>query len=269
MYIAKKKFGQNFLKDKNALNKIIESIPENAENIVEIGAGLGDLTYELLRKFKVKSYEIDKDLIEFLKSKFACELENGKFELVFGDALKFWKNGLCNKNYFLVANLPYYVATNMILKAIDDELCDGFVAMMQKEVAEKFCAESGDSEFGGISVLADIFGKCEFLFSVPADSFEPAPKVVSAVIRLKKTRKIDDIFENSVQYENFKNFLKICFSSPRKTIMKNLSTKFDKEILQSIFEKLDLTTNLRAHELNFTLFFKIFKNLRIRDERNK
>lgn len=362
MYEAKKKFGQNFLKDKSVLKKIIESIPENATNIVEIGAGLGDLTYELLKKFKLRSYEIDKDLIEILKSKFAANIENGSWELIFGDALEIWRaKSLSESPYFLVANLPYYVATNMILRALDDEKCEGFVVMVQKEVALKFCAKSGESEFGAISVLAGISGECQLLFDVASESFNPPPKVTSSVFKLIKTRKIFDDFsknfhknldenfcENSAkfqnfkengenfnenfknletklprnfdnakflamrensenfesknaenfenfqgenyenqadkiqqnfakngvftsfnEYENFKSFLKICFNAPRKTLLKNLSAKYEKNALNEIFSNLNLRANLRAHELNFTLFFKIFKNLRIKDARNQ
>lgn len=272
MIKAKKEFGQNFLKDSVILDKIVQAIPNDTSNIVEIGPGLGDLTLRLLKISKVKSYEIDRDLEKNLTAKFADELENGRFELVFGDALEIWQNGgLSEKKYFLAANLPYYVATNLILRAIDDDNCLGFVVMVQKEVALKFCATSKNSEFGAISVLANLFGKCEFLFEVPPLAFEPPPKVTSAVMRLVKNEFLSEHkkFANLDEYTEFKGFLRICFSAPRKTLFKNLSSKFDKNLLNEIFANLQISQTIRSHELDFALFLKIFKNLKVENERRK
>ena len=272
MIKAKKEFGQNFLKDSAVLDKIVQAIPNDTSNIVEIGPGLGDLTLRLLKISKVKSYEIDRDLEKILTAKFADELENGRFELVLGDALEIWQNGgLSEKKYFLAANLPYYVATNLILRAIDDDNCLGFVVMVQKEVALKFCATSKNSEFGAISVLANLFGKCEFLFEVPPLAFEPPPKVTSAVMRLVKNEFLSEHkkFANLDEYAEFKGFLRICFSAPRKTLFKNLSSKFDKNLLNEIFANLQISQTIRSHELDFALFLKIFKNLKVENERRK
>ena len=272
MIKAKKEFGQNFLKDSVILDKIVQAIPNDTSNIVEIGPGLGDLTLRLLKISKVKSYEIDRDLEKILTAKFADELENGRFELVFGDALEIWQSGgLSEKKYFLAANLPYYVATNLILRAIDDDNCLGFVVMVQKEVALKFCATSKNSEFGVISVLANLFGKCEFLFEVPPLAFEPPPKVTSAVMRLVKNEFLSEHkkFANLDEYAEFKGFLRICFSAPRKTLFKNLSSKFDKNLLNEIFANLQISQTIRSHELDFALFLKIFKNLKVENERRK
>ena len=272
MIKAKKEFGQNFLKDSVILDKIVQAIPNDTSNIIEIGPGLGDLTLRLLKISKVKSYEIDRDLEKILTAKFATELENGRFELVLGDALEIWQNGgLSEKKYFLAANLPYYVATNLILRAIDDDNCLGFVVMVQKEVALKFCATSKNSEFGAISVLANLFGKCEFLFEVPPLAFEPPPKVTSAVMRLVKNEFLSEHkkFANLDEYAEFKGFLRICFSAPRKTLFKNLSSKFDKNLLNEIFANLQISQTIRSHELDFALFLKIFKNLKVENERRK
>ncbi|MBP3207978.1 MAG: 16S rRNA (adenine(1518)-N(6)/adenine(1519)-N(6))-dimethyltransferase RsmA [Campylobacter sp.] len=272
MIKAKKEFGQNFLKDSVILDKIVQAIPNDTSNIVEIGPGLGDLTLRLLKISKVKSYEIDRDLEKILTAKFADELENGRFELVLGDALEIWQNGgLSEKKYFLAANLPYYVATNLILRAIDDDNCLGFVVMVQKEVALKFCATSKNSDFGAISVLANLFGKCEFLFEVPPLAFEPPPKVTSAVMRLVKNEFLSEHkkFANLDEYAEFKGFLRICFSAPRKTLFKNLLSKFDKNLLNEIFANLQISQTIRSHELDFALFLKIFKNLKVENERRK
>jgi len=284
MIRAKKEFGQNFLKDEAVLNKIIQAIPENVQNVVEIGAGLGDLTRKLLEFYRLKSFEIDEDLYQILSAKFAQQIASGELELVLGDALWIWQQGLECGEYFLVANLPYYVATKMILQAIDDELCGGFLVMIQKEVALKFCARAGQSDFSALSILADLAGGCELLFDVEPGCFEPAPKVTSSVIRLVKGKNFkpgteinaDDLgvkscarFQNLDEYEKFKSFLRVSFSAPRKTLIKNLSAKFDRGLAEEIFLNLKIPPTVRAHELNSTLFLEIFKNLKAKDGRKQ
>ena len=274
MIKAKKHFGQNFLQDKATLDKIIQAIPKDVENVVEIGPGLGDLTFRLLQIYKTTSFEIDCELFQILKVKFANEIQNGQLKLFCKDALEQWQqeDGLSSQNYFLVANLPYYVATKMILNAIDDEKCLGLIVMIQKEVALKFSAKSRDKEFSALSILASLQGRCELLFDVDAKLFNPPPKVTSSVIKLQKTKKIfgkDGIFKDVKQYEAFKAFLRAAFASPRKTLLKNLSTNFDKKALEEIFEDLDLAQNLRPHELDVDSYLKVFERLKEDNERQK
>ena len=274
MIKAKKHFGQNFLQDKATLDKIIQAIPNDVENVVEIGPGLGDLTFRLLQIYKTTSFEIDCELFQILKVKFANEIQNGQLKLFCKDALEQWQqeSGLSSENYFLVANLPYYVATKMILNAIDDEKCLGLIVMIQKEVALKFSAKSKDKEFSALSILASLQGRCELLFDVDAKLFNPPPKVTSSVIKLQKTKKIfgkDGIFKDAKQYEAFKAFLRAAFASPRKTLLKNLSTNFYKKALEEIFEDLDLAQNLRPHELDVDSYLKVFERLKEDNERQK
>ena len=274
MIKAKKHFGQNFLQDKATLDKIIQAIPKDVENVVEIGPGLGDLTFRLLQIYKTTSFEIDCELFQILKVKFANEIQNGQLKLFCKDALEQWQQEgeLSSQNYFLVANLPYYVATKMILNAIDDEKCLGLIVMIQKEVALKFSAKSKDKEFSALSILASLQGRCELLFDVDAKLFNPPPKVTSSVIKLQKTKKIfgkDGIFKDAKQYEAFKAFLRAAFASPRKTLLKNLSTNFDKKALEEIFEDLDLAQNLRPHELDVDSYLKVLERLKEDNERQK
>ena len=274
MIKAKKHFGQNFLQDKATLDKIIQAIPNDVENVVEIGPGLGDLTFRLLQIYKTTSFEIDCELFQILKVEFANEIQNGQLKLFCKDALEQWQEegGLSSENYFLVANLPYYVATKMILNAIDDEKCLGLIVMIQKEVALKFSANSRDKEFSALSILASLQGRCELLFDVDAKLFNPPPKVTSSVIKLQKTKKIfgkDGIFKDAKQYEAFKAFLRAAFALPRKTLLKNLSTNFDKKALEEIFEDLSLAQNLRPHELDVDSYLKVFERLKEDNERQK
>ena len=274
MIKAKKHFGQNFLQDKATLDKIIQAIPNDVENVVEIGPGLVDSTFRPLHIYKTTCFEIDCELFQILKAKFANEIQNGQLKLFCKDALEQWQEegGLSSQNYFLVANLPYYVATKMIINAIDDEKCLGLIVMIQKEVALKFSAKSRDKEFSALSILASLQGRCELLFDVDAKLFNPPPKVTSSVIKLQKTKKIfgkDGIFKDAKQYEAFKVFLRAAFASPRKTLLKNLSTNFDKKVLEEIFEDLGLAQNLRPHELDVDSYLKVFERLKEDNERQK
>lgn len=266
MIKAKKQYGQNFLKDSSILNKIIQAIPNNVEYILEIGPGLGDLTRQILKKFSLTSYEIDSDLYKILKEEFSEDIKNGHFKLILADANKIYEENstFLDREYFLVANLPYYVATKMILNAYKDKNCQGFIVMIQKEVALKFSAEAKDGEYSALSILGRLQGKTELLFDVGAECFEPSPKVKSSVIKFIKEKplfKEDSIFQDEESYEDFCTFLKVAFSAPRKTLLKNLSSKYDKEFLKEILKANELDNRIRPHELNITLYLTIYKKV--------
>ena len=256
MIKAKKQYGQNFLKDKSVLEKIIQAISKDTENIVEIGPGLGDLTQELLKISRVKAIEIDEDLLPFLRQKFKTQIASGKLSLINADASKLFEKGLDEKPYFLVANLPYYVATNLILSALKDENCLKLLVMVQKEVGLKFCAKAGDSDFSALGVLSSLICKREFLFEVAPKSFEPAPKVSSAVILLEKQNYFNELCELGA----FESFLKLCFKAPRKTLLSNLKP-FKNELLKFLSER-NLKENIRPHELCAKSYLELFENLK-------
>ncbi len=259
MIKAKKHYGQNFLTDKNVLTRIVQAIPKNTQNIVEIGSGLGDLTQELLKISKVKAYEIDEELIPFLKKKFKKELECGKLKLFHQDASKM--RSFDEEKYLLVANLPYYVASSLILKALEDELCTGLIVMIQKEMALKFCAKENQSEFSSLGVLSAMICERKLLFEVESFCFNPPPKVTSAVISLIKKKEFKDLCEP----QSFKAFLKDCFKAPRKQILKNL--KEHKHKLLKLFSELGLKENARAHEICVDSYLKIYESLKEEYER--
>ena len=259
---AKKQFGQNFLKDDSILNKIIEAMPNNNNHIVEIGPGLGDLTQRMLKYKDMTAYEIDSDLLGILRSKFANELQSSKLEQIHTDVLDIWKQkGTLYKDKFdLIANLPYYIATNIILKAIEDDNCENIIVMIQKEVAEKFAAQEGEKEFSSLGVIAKLTSKeCKILFDVPASCFEPAPKVTSSVLYIKKDNK--DKLDS-----NFKSFLKVAFAQPRKKLSKNLSSLVNKNLLNIIYTELNIDDNIRPHELSPSLYRQMHKKVIINDK---
>ncbi|CAD7288092.1 16S rRNA (adenine(1518)-N(6)/adenine(1519)-N(6))-dimethyltransferase RsmA [Campylobacter suis] len=280
MLKAKKKFGQNFLKDESILTQIIQAIPKQTTpdfggRVVEIGPGLGDLTSWLLKSgYSVSSYEIDDDLVPHLEQKFADFAKDGRFKLIHKDANLAWdeQGSLLDRPYIMVANLPYYVATKMVLNALKDGFCAGVIAMVQKEVAIKFTCKGRESEFSSLGVLANINAKTELLFDVAPECFEPAPKVMSSVFKISKEQKLiapDGVFASFSEYEKFQSFLKSSFSSPRKTLLKNLSQICDKAFLNEAFASLELSQNIRPHELNALLYLKIYNIIKAKNERKQ
>ena len=253
--IAKKKFGQNFLKNETILHKIIESMPNDDKPIVEIGPGLGDLTRYLVKIKDVTAYEVDKDLCEHLRNRFKIAIESGKFKLYCTDVLNRWdQESLGREPFHLVANLPYYIATNIILRALKDYNCQSLLVMVQKEVAEKFSANPGEKSFSALSVLAQSAGEVEICFDVPPEAFVPAPKVMSSVLRIVKKDSLKDL--------EFERFLKTAFTQPRKTLAKNLSATFDKKDVLAALDLLQLRSSVRPHEVETSLYHQLFKELK-------
>lgn len=253
---AKKQFGQNFLKDRSVLKRIIEAIPNNNNHIVEIGPGLGDLTEQLVKYKEVTAYEVDRDLYAILCDKFHEECESKQLKIILDDVLNCWQDrSLFSTRYDLIANLTYYIATNIILKALDDDKCEHIIVMVQKEVAQKFTASVGDKEYTSLAVISDCLSlESKIIVEVPPESFDPAPKVDSAVIYIKKdpNSRIDD---------GFKSFLKTAFSQPRKKLSKNLSSRYKKELINSIFLDFELKECARPHEISANLYNLIYKRI--------
>jgi len=248
--IAKKKFGQNFLKDEAVLAQIIQSMPDTPHRIAEIGPGLGDLTKYLVDVKSVTAFEVDTDLCKHLKHHFADAIATKALELRCGDVLEHWKSELLDEPYDLVANLPYYIATNIILKALADPACRNLLVMIQREVAEKFSASPGERAFGALSVITQSVGEAEIVIHVPPTAFEPAPKVDSSVLLISKRSNRND--------EGFEEFLRAAFTQPRKTLHKNLSSRYDGHSLIEAFEALDLERSIRPHQLDTSDFHRLY-----------
>ena len=253
--IAKKKFGQNFLKDEGIKHKIIESMPDDNLPIAEIGPGLGDLTEKLVEKRDVTAFEVDRDLCEHLRRRFEAPIRHGKLELRCGDVLSHWETGsLIERPYHLVANLPYYIATHIVLRALKDPMCRSLLVMVQKEVAEKFSARPGEKAFSSLAVLAQSSGEAQRLFDVPPQSFVPAPKVMSSILRIVKHCSLDD--------PAFEDFLKTAFAQPRKTLAKNLSKKYPKEDVVEAIASQALSPSVRPHEAATSCYHHLYKRLK-------
>lgn len=257
---AKKRFGQNFLQDSHYLNKIVQSIPTLPIQCVEIGVGLGDLTQELLKIEPLIAYEVDLDLCSLLNEKFSKQIESGRLHIIYEDILNLpsQQAWLHTQEYKVVSNLPYYIATHIIVRLLRDRFCRGFIVMTQKEVAQKFCATSGEKEFCALSVLVESLGSAELLFDVPKEAFSPIPKVTSSVFVIHKNPAQDFLGFSLCDLESF---LKLAFCSPRKTLAKNLSSSFDKKSVQAALESANVKPNARAHEVKTESFHHILHTL--------
>ncbi|KFN40888.1 MAG: 16S rRNA methyltransferase [Sulfuricurvum sp. MLSB] len=248
--IAKKKFGQNFLRDEAVLAEIIQSMPDTPYRIAEIGPGLGDLTKYLVDVKSVTAFEVDTDLCKHLEHHFADAIATNALTLRCGDVLEHWKSELLDEPYDLVANLPYYIATNIILKALADPACRNLLVMIQREVAEKFSAAPGERAFGALSVITQSVGEARIVLHVPPTAFEPAPKVDSAVLLIQKTANRNDA--------GFEEMLRIAFAQPRKTLYKNLTARYDGKTLGQAFETLELDRTIRPHQLGTSDYHRLY-----------
>ncbi len=224
-------------------------MPNTDNLVVEIGPGLGDLTEKLLEKRRVTAFEIDKELCEILKEKFP------NLNLKCGDVLEYWQESLADEDYDLIANLPYYVATNIILKALRDKNAKNIVVLIQKEVADKFAAKPGEKNYGSLAILAQQVADVKKLFDIPPGAFVPSPKVMSSVISFSK-------FKDSYD-EEFAKFLKIAFANPRKTLKKNLSVYDFKP------QEFGLADTIRPHQVDGSTFFRLFSALKERSKNGK
>lgn len=218
---AKKGLGQHFLTDKNIARKIADSIlPGDFNSLIEIGPGTGMLTQFILEKQfpGFTAVELDTESIDFLHNKYPEQREN----YIFGDFLKY---PLENHKppIALIGNLPYFISSQIFFRALDyRNVVDQMVFMIQKEVAERIASPPGNKTYGILSVLLQAYYDIEYLFTVHPHCFSPAPKVKSAVIRLKRN-KTGSLRCN---HSSFHKVIKASFNQRRKTIRNSLRSIF-------------------------------------------
>ena len=242
---ARKRFGQNFLVDDQIVNRIVSTIsPKKSDNIVEIGPGKGALTFPLLEHLDHLSViEIDRDLISFLKLK-----KQDKLTIYEADALKF-DYGLISDNLRIVGNLPYNISSPLLFRLLSskNQIID-MTFMLQKEVVDRIVAKHGSKTYGRLSVMMQTFFEVESMFTVPKESFDPQPKIESAILYLKTRTK--PLTENIKLLEKI---VKISFSQRRKTLKNCL-----KSILSQEQTKIDLSQ--RAEMLSVENFITLMKD---------
>ena len=237
-------------------------MPNNNNYMVEIGPGLGDLTKNLVKYKDMTAYEVDTDLIGILKSKFAIEIKEEKLKLIHTDVLVAWdkQKTLHDGKYDLIANLPYYIATNIVLRAFEDKNCEHIIVMVQKEVAEKFTAKVNDKDYSSLGIITELISiDSRILFDVPPESFDPPPKIISSILYIKKD--IDKYLD-----KDFNKFLKACFVQPRKKLSKNLTSVLSKDAIFEIYKELNIDDNVRPHEVSSSLYSQM--HTRVKDGRN-
>ena len=218
---AKKSLGQHFLNDKNIAQKIVDSIDySNAKTLIEIGPGMGVLTNLILAKnpSAFKAIEIDKESIEYLSQKHS----NAEEWLVDGDFMRVDLESF-GEGISIIGNFPYYISSQIFFKVIDNyKRVNEVVCMIQKEVAERIASKPGTKVYGLLSVLLQTYFDIEYLFTVHEHCFQPAPKVKSAVIRLKRNDRKELPCSNVL----FKKVVKGTFNQRRKTIRNSLKSIF-------------------------------------------
>ena len=258
---ANKKLGQNFLINESIIYDIVKKANVTKEDVViEIGPGLGSLTKELINNAKkVIAIELDPNMIDILKSRFGI-FDN--FEVIYGDVLKIDLEELI-KGYDsvkVVANLPYYITTPIIMKLLEDKLkIKSITVMVQKEVGERICATHKDKEYGAITVSVQYYSEPQIIIDVPKENFLPAPEVDSCVIRLDMREK------PLVSLKDEKLFFRLvkgAFTQRRKTINNSLTCSGkSKEEIMAALNKLGIDSKLRAENLSIQQYADIANTL--------
>jgi len=253
MHKFKKKYGQNFISDTNLLNKIVSLIEINPKDtVIEVGPGSGNLTEILVNTgASVIVYEIDQDLEEVLKERFGDQIR-----LVMGDFLtRDLNNDLTNqKNIKMVANLPYYITTPIIMKILNSPLAiNEILIMVQKEVGLRFMAKPNTKEYNAVSVILQNKYEITKELDVSKKVFFPIPKVDSVVMKLKLKEK--KLIEN---HESFQKLVKNSFALKRKTLKNNLSNYNWNEINEFLL-KYGYADNVRAEQISVVDFQNLNK----------
>ena len=256
----KKKFGQNFIIDENVINSIVDKSEIDKETLViEIGPGAGSLTYGLATKAKnVLCYEIDTTLKDILNSNLT---DFSNVDVIYEDFLKVDVNNELKKydynKLYVVANLPYYITTPIILKLIEDKIpVDKIVVMVQKEVGDRFKAKPGTKDYGSLSIFLKYYFEVNKLLDVSRNVFMPKPNVDSIVVEFKKVNSKIDVKNE----ELFFKIVKESFTQKRKTLRNNLKG-YDLEKINEVLAKHGYDLSVRAEQLTIEVFADIANSL--------
>lgn len=215
---ALKRFGQHFLTDKTILTGIVDALaPTSSDTVVEIGPGRGSLTDILAeRAGRLVAVEIDRALAAQLSERYAGRQN---VEIVEGDFLDIDPRVLAGQDYLLIGNVPYYITTPIVFKALESPIPRRSVFLVQREVAERMAAKEGDESYGALSVNVAMVATVEQVLSVPAGAFRPPPKVESVVVRL--TPKPEPLVPLS-ELRGLRTFVQAAFGQRRKQMQRVL-----------------------------------------------
>jgi 16S rRNA (adenine1518-N6/adenine1519-N6)-dimethyltransferase len=259
----KKHLGQNFLKDRNILQKIVkEAKIDKTVGVIEVGPGLGSLTEYLINSaLKVVAYEIDNELVPILKNRFS---QADNLELLHKDILSVeidkdidqYFTG-CNE-IVVVANLPYYITTPILMRFLEtSKKVNRMILMMQSEVGMRVTSKPSTKDYNALTVVINYRAETKFLFKVPKTVFVPEPNVDSAIIEIK----IRNFIERKPNNESFFfDFVHRCFTQRRKTLLNNLRdsySQFDRVVWETLLIDMGYNPTIRAEALSIDDFIKL------------
>lgn len=244
-----KRLGQNFLFDEQSLQTIASDVTKE-DTVIEIGPGLGTLTAILAEKAnKVIAVELDAKMVKILEERF--KLYNN-VQIIQDDILHVDIDKIAPKAK-VVANLPYYITTSIITKLLNTNIKD-ITILIQKEVAERICAEPGTKKAGAITYYVKYYADSKIIANVPKEYFIPSPEVESSIVKITKKD------EKAVKVNNEKLFfdiIKTNFTQRRKTILNSLSSIIDKEVLKNILKECKIEESERGENLSLEQFAMI------------
>jgi len=249
---AKKSLGQNFLIDKNIIDKITNTVSIKGNEVLEVGPGTGNLTREILKNNPSKMYLIEKDtfLAENLK-----ETVDERVKIFNEDILKFDENLLSKNKIIVFGNLPYNVSTEIlstwITKLKNDYWFSDLILMFQKEVADRIIAKFNTSAYGRLSILANWRLNINKICDISPESFSPRPKIQSSLIHFTPKKNFAEI-EDPL---NLEKITRIFFSHRRKMLKKPFNQIFNENNV--LLEKLNIDLNLRPQNLDFDTYYKL------------
>lgn len=254
-FSIKKSFGQNFLIDNNITKNIVERSMNNIKyNVIEIGPGIGSLSYEIAKHAnKFVCVEIDKRLEPILNETLA---EFNNVDIVFEDFLKIDLIKLYEEHFdndhelIVIANLPYYITTAILIKLFENAReikLKSISAMMQKEVGDRLSASINTKDYNSLSILTQYYSNVKVLLKVSKNVFIPKPNVDSVVVKFDIKEQNKSVVDEKV----FFKVLRILFNQRRKTILNNLNALYnDKKITKAIIKQANIDEGLRAEALN-------------------
>jgi 16S rRNA (adenine1518-N6/adenine1519-N6)-dimethyltransferase len=272
----KPKLAQHFLRDESAARRIVDALGEiSQQTILEIGPGTGAITGMLVRRARrVIAIELDKVLAAQLRMQLALasniEVIEGDvlaidFDTIFGPKPGTSRPGLEWKPdpVDLVGNLPYYITSDILLRLLEyRRYFRQMIIMVQREVADRIAAKPGTRDYGLLSATAQLYTRVEQLFTLPPGSFNPPPKVHSAVLRLTVAPQLEKL---GVEEGGFIRFLKLSFGQKRKTLWNNLKSQYNSDVLRAALAESGVKPNVRAEALPLDRTAALFRALVHRD----